>query len=139
MCEHGIAASFFQDGRFGLGTDTLNLARKVICDDKSGIGIPSAYNLPTLFQFVTRMLPLTSHCAMADVKATSTIFRFQNFLRPDFNVFSSSPKGKKRLEFMRQDCLSMIPNQRVQATANVMSPFLPHHQLQRRKITMIFL
>jgi DNA polymerase III alpha subunit (gram-positive type) len=35
MCEHGIAASFFQDGRFGLGIDTLNLARKAICKDKS--------------------------------------------------------------------------------------------------------
>jgi DNA polymerase III alpha subunit (gram-positive type) len=48
MCEHGIAVSFFQDGRFGFGIDTLNLARKAICKDKSGIGIPSAYNLPTL-------------------------------------------------------------------------------------------
>ena len=47
MCEHGIATHFFQDGRFGLGIDTLNLARKAIRDDKSGIGIPSAYNLPT--------------------------------------------------------------------------------------------
>jgi DNA polymerase III alpha subunit (gram-positive type) len=74
MCEHGVAAKFFQDGRFGLGIDTLNLACKAICNDKSGIGIPSAYNLPTLFQFVTGMLPSTSHCAMADVKATSTIF-----------------------------------------------------------------
>jgi hypothetical protein len=32
-----------------------------------------------LFQFVTGMLPLASHRAMADVKATSTIFRFQLF------------------------------------------------------------
>jgi DNA polymerase III epsilon subunit-like protein len=74
MCEHGIAASFFQDGRFGFGIDLLNLARKAIRKDKSGIGIPSAYNLPTLFQFVTGMLPSTSHCAVADVKAASTIF-----------------------------------------------------------------
>ena len=79
MCEHGIAADFFQDGRFGLGIDTLNLARKAIRDNESGIGIPSAYNLPTLFQFVTGMLPSMSHRAMADVKATSTIFRFQIF------------------------------------------------------------
>jgi hypothetical protein len=49
------------------------------------------------------------------------------------SVYSSSPKGKKRLEFRRQDFLSMIPNRRVWATVNVMSPFLPHHQLQRRK------
>jgi DNA polymerase III epsilon subunit-like protein len=74
MCEHGIAAKFFQDGRFGLGIDTLNLACKAICNNKSGIGIPSAYTLPTLFQFVTGMLPSTSHRAMADVKATSTNF-----------------------------------------------------------------
>jgi DNA polymerase III alpha subunit (gram-positive type) len=40
MCEHGIAASFFQNGRFGFGIDTLNLARKAIRKDKSGIGIP---------------------------------------------------------------------------------------------------
>jgi DNA polymerase III epsilon subunit-like protein len=80
MCEHGIAAKFFQDGRFGLGINTLNLARKAIRNNKSGIGIPSAYNLPTLFQFVTGMLPSTSHCAMPDVKATSTIFQFQVFI-----------------------------------------------------------
>ena len=98
MCEHGIAADFFRDGRFGLGIDTLNLARKAIRDDESGIGIPSAYNLPTLFQFVTGMLPSTSHRAMADVKATSTIFRFQIFLRQKGNVFSISLKQKKMLE-----------------------------------------
>jgi hypothetical protein len=32
--------------------------------------------IPTLFQFVAGLLPSTSHCAMADVKATGTIFRF---------------------------------------------------------------
>jgi DNA polymerase III alpha subunit (gram-positive type) len=84
MCEQGIAASFFQDGRFGFGIDTLNLARKSICQDKSGIGIPSAYNLPSLFQFVTGMLPLTSHRAMAGVKGTSTIFQFQNLFETRF-------------------------------------------------------
>jgi hypothetical protein len=79
LSEHGIADRLFQDGRFGLGIDTLNVARKGICNDKSGIGVPSAYNLPTLYQFVTGLLPLTWHCAMADVKATATIFRFPIF------------------------------------------------------------
>jgi DNA polymerase III epsilon subunit-like protein len=93
MCEHGIAASFFQDGRFGLGIDTLNLACKSICNNKSGIGIPSAYNLPTLFQFVTGMLPSTPHCTMADVKATSSIFQFQNFFETRFEcVFKFSKR-----------------------------------------------
>jgi hypothetical protein len=59
MCEHTIADRFFQDGRFGLGIDTLNVAPKGICDDKSGIGVPSAYTLPTLYQFVTGLLPST--------------------------------------------------------------------------------
>jgi hypothetical protein len=40
------------------------------------VATPSAYNLPTLYQFVTGKLPDTSHRAMADVKATGTIFRF---------------------------------------------------------------
>jgi hypothetical protein len=39
----------------------------------------AAYNLRTLFQFVSRSLPLTSHHAMADVKATATVFQFPIF------------------------------------------------------------
>jgi hypothetical protein len=79
MCEHTIAERFFQDSRSGYGINTLNVARKGICDDKSGIGVPTAYNLPTLIQFVARLLPLTSHCAIADVKATGTIFQLPIF------------------------------------------------------------
>jgi hypothetical protein len=62
-----------------LGIDTLNVARKGIHNNKSGIGVPSAYNLPTLYHFVTGLLPLTWQCAMTDVKATATIFRFPVF------------------------------------------------------------
>jgi hypothetical protein len=51
LSEHGIADRLFQDGRFGLGIDTLNVAYKGICNNKSGIGVPLAYNLPTLYQF----------------------------------------------------------------------------------------
>jgi DNA polymerase III epsilon subunit-like protein len=79
MCEHGISKRFFDDDRFGYGIDTLQLARKGIRINNSGIGIPSAYNLPTLFQFVAGTLPPTSHRAMADVKATGVIFRFPTF------------------------------------------------------------
>jgi hypothetical protein len=73
MCEHRIADRLFQDSRFGYGINTLNVARKGIYNDQSGVGVPTAYNLPTLFQFVAGLLPSTSHCAMADVKATGTI------------------------------------------------------------------
>jgi DNA polymerase III epsilon subunit-like protein len=79
LSVHGMAERFFRDGRFGLGIDTLRVARKGIQDDKSGNGVPTAYNLPTLFQFVTGSLPPTWHRAMADVQATTTIFRFPLF------------------------------------------------------------
>jgi DNA polymerase III epsilon subunit-like protein len=79
LSVHGMAERFFQDGRFGFGIDTLKVARKGIQDDKSGIGMPTAYNLPTLFQFVTGSLPPTWHRAIADVQATTTIFRFPVF------------------------------------------------------------
>jgi hypothetical protein len=79
LSEQGIADRLFQDGRFGLGIDTLNVAHKGIRNDKSGIGVPSAYNLPTLYQLVTGLLQSTWHRAMADVKATASIFRFPIF------------------------------------------------------------
>jgi hypothetical protein len=41
--------------------------------------VPTAYYLPTLFQFVSRSLPFTPHRAMADVKATATVFQFLIF------------------------------------------------------------
>ena len=37
-------------------------------------GVSSAYNLPTLFQFVSGVLPLVSHHAIEDVKATVYVF-----------------------------------------------------------------
>jgi hypothetical protein len=68
----------FDDERFGLGIDTLQVARKSFQNNRS-VGVPSAYNLPTLFQFVTGNVPSVSHRAIADVKATTSIFRFQFF------------------------------------------------------------
>lgn len=69
---------FFEDDRFGFGLDTLQLARKAIQKDSSA-GAPSAYNLAALYQFVTGTLPPTWHRALADVKATTSIFRFPIF------------------------------------------------------------
>jgi hypothetical protein len=60
--------------------DTFQIAaRKGICDDKTGVGVPTAFNLQTLFQFVSGSLPSTLHHAMADAKATATVFRFPIF------------------------------------------------------------
>jgi DNA polymerase III epsilon subunit-like protein len=39
LSEHGIADRLFQDGRFGLGIDTLHVAHRGIHNDKSGIAI----------------------------------------------------------------------------------------------------
>jgi DNA polymerase III alpha subunit (gram-positive type) len=76
---HGVQQRLIEDGRFRFGMDTLQIARKGIRDDKTGVGVPTAYNLPTLFQFVSGSLPSTSHRAMADVKATATVFPFPIF------------------------------------------------------------
>jgi Transposase IS4 len=72
----------FDDKRFGLGIDTLTLAKYAMkhSDCSVGAGVPTAYNLPTLFQFVTGKLPSTSHRAKSDVDATATtIFRYPIF------------------------------------------------------------
>lgn len=76
---HGIDRKLIEDGRIGFGMDTLQIARKGIRDDKTGVGVPTAYNLRTLFQFVSGSLPSTPHRAMADLKATATVFRFPIF------------------------------------------------------------
>jgi hypothetical protein len=49
---HGIERRLIEDGRFSFGMDTLQIAQKGICNDKTGVGVPTAYNLQTLFQFV---------------------------------------------------------------------------------------
>jgi hypothetical protein len=54
---HGIEQRLIEDGRFSFGMDTLQIARKGIRDDKTGVGVPTAYNLHTLFQFVSGSLP----------------------------------------------------------------------------------
>jgi DNA polymerase III alpha subunit (gram-positive type) len=77
---HRMSGRLFEDKRIRYGIDTLQLARNGIkVANKTKIGTPTAYNLPTLFQFVSGRLPSESHRAMADVKATGTIFRFPVF------------------------------------------------------------
>jgi DNA polymerase III epsilon subunit-like protein len=84
LTAHGIINILLGDGRFNYGMDTLVIAKTAIKNDKKS-GSPSAYNLPTLF--VSGRLPETSHRAMADVKATATIFCF--FGKQEKNVISS--------------------------------------------------
>lgn len=80
LCSNNMADRFFQDERFGFAIDTLRLAKYAIQQTIArSVGVPTAYNLPTLFQFVTGQLPLTSHRANSDVDATATIFRFPIF------------------------------------------------------------
>jgi DNA polymerase III epsilon subunit-like protein len=75
LTVHGIINNLLGNGRINYGMDTLGIAKTAIKNNQKS-GSPSAYNLPTLFQFVSRRLPDTSHRAMADVKGTATIFRF---------------------------------------------------------------
>jgi hypothetical protein len=109
LSEHGIADRLFQDGRFGLGIDKLNAARKGFRNNKSGIGVPSAYNLPTLYQFVTGLLRSTWHCAMADVKATATIFCFLIFL---------DTRYKCVFDFSEREWEIHVATRQAQVTAN---------------------
>ena len=69
---------FFQDDRFGIGLDTLSIARTAVRKSKTA-SVPSSFNLSTLFQYITGRLASTWHRALADVNATSTILRFPLF------------------------------------------------------------
>jgi DNA polymerase III epsilon subunit-like protein len=81
LFSNNMADSFFQDKRFGLAIDTLRLAKYATQQGtaRSVGGVPTAYNLPTLFQFVTGQPPSISHRANSDVQATATILRFPIF------------------------------------------------------------
>jgi hypothetical protein len=56
----------------------LHLARKSIQANQTA-GIPVAYNLAELHQYVTGHLPTVSHRAMADVRATISILFYNIF------------------------------------------------------------
>jgi DNA polymerase III epsilon subunit-like protein len=65
---HKLDELFFGDTRFGFGLATImRMARESVKKRASSLGIPSAYNLQTFFQFVTGNLMEISHCALDDV------------------------------------------------------------------------
>ena len=70
---------FFGDNRFGFGLDSMRIAKDSVRKRAALIGVPSAYNLKTLFQFVTGKVMETSHRALEDVKATITVLRHDAF------------------------------------------------------------
>ena len=75
-CE--MSVFFFSDARFGFAIDTLQVARTGIRNNPTS-SVPTAYNLPQLFQYLSGALPSISHRAMADVKATVYVFRYLIF------------------------------------------------------------
>jgi DNA polymerase III epsilon subunit-like protein len=76
--NHNLEGEFFGDIRFGFGLDSLRLAKDAV---KSRVcqEIPSAYNLKTLFEFVTGKAFDTGHRAYEDVKATITVLKHDPF------------------------------------------------------------
>jgi DNA polymerase III alpha subunit (gram-positive type) len=78
LSVHQMTDTFFADKRFGMAIDTLQVAHHGIRTNPSH-GIPSAFNLPTLYQLVSGMTPELSYRALADVKATATIVRLEIF------------------------------------------------------------
>jgi hypothetical protein len=78
LSVNGMDDGFLHDNRFGLALDTLHLARKSIQENRTA-GVPVAYNLPALHQYITGHPPTISHRAMADVKATIAVLFHQLF------------------------------------------------------------
>ena len=72
---HGIMGGMSSDTRINYGMDTIIIAKQAVRND-SQCGAPTAYNLPMLYQFLSGRIHDNAHRAMADVKATATIFRF---------------------------------------------------------------
>jgi hypothetical protein len=88
-----LVDTFLQHRRIGLGLDTLQLARKSVQQNKTA-GVPVAFNLAALQQYVTRQPPTVSHCAMPDVKSTITVLFYQMFWQN---------RGKFLFSFHQQD------------------------------------
>jgi DNA polymerase III epsilon subunit-like protein len=78
LSVNGMVDTFLQDKRIGFGIDTMTLARKSIQANQTA-GIPVAYNLGALYQYVTGQPPTVSHRALADVKATIAVLFHQIF------------------------------------------------------------
>jgi Transposase IS4 len=93
LSVHRLVDTFLPDKSIGLGLDTLHLARKSIQQNRTA-GVPVAYNLAALHQYVTGNPPSVSHRAMADVKATIAVFFYQIFWQN---------RGKFLFSFRQQD------------------------------------
>jgi DNA polymerase III epsilon subunit-like protein len=78
LSVNGMVDTFLQDKRIGFGIDTMTLARKSIRANRTA-GIPVAYNLGALYQYITGQPPTVSHRALADVKATIIVLFHQIF------------------------------------------------------------
>jgi DNA polymerase III epsilon subunit-like protein len=75
---HKIDGVFFSDKRFGLGLDSMRIAKESV-KKRASVDVPTAYNLKTLFQFVTGKSMEVSHRALEDVKATVAVLRHEAF------------------------------------------------------------
>lgn len=78
LTDFGMIDEFFGDKRFGLGLDTLVIARGV-AKKKQMPELPTKNNLTTLYQFVSGKKPIEAHRALSDVKSTATILRYTHF------------------------------------------------------------
>ena len=72
MEKHNLLHYLEGDPRFGLAIDPLKMARKVLPNES---GFPSKFALSTVYQFITRRAPASTHRAMADVLLTVDVFR----------------------------------------------------------------
>jgi Exonuclease len=145
---HGIQQRFLEDRRFHFGMGPLQIARKGICDDKTGVGVPTAYNLPTFFQFVSGTLLSTSRCTMADVKATATVFRYpfwgETRTERIFKLSTSQdqqqqgcPIAIRPPEQLDNDSDSESGDLESSQSGGVQSVLLPLQQVQRMKISPV--
>ena len=79
LIKYRIEETFFSDdSRFGLAWDTLRIAKSAVRNWACPV-VPSAYNLSTLFQFVTGTDLENAHQALNDVKATVSILCYGHF------------------------------------------------------------
>lgn len=73
--KYNMLDDFFANNKLRFCLDTYQMAKKEIPKEPQ-VGVPSSYKLAELFQFITGREPITSHRALADVKATISIFLY---------------------------------------------------------------
>jgi ATP-dependent DNA helicase DinG len=103
LSKHNTLNLLFDDGRFGYGIDTLQVARTAVKNHPDA-SVPTSYSLPILFQFISGAPPTLSHRAMADVKATISMFY-------DTKYFGKHGKNAFFYSKDRTTCLLLLPCQ----------------------------